>query len=226
MVIGLVGKKGSGKSTAAKIAKDEYGFKILSFAGPLKQMLATAFDLPMYYFTDPVLKESIDLPVKPNEDFVDKVLDYAYHYLIPVSSQHKVSMMLELENFPKRVTPRSLMQFVGTDLFRNCVSQDYWLHVMTMEMDTLSSHQSRFIFDDIRFPEEAQFIKDRGGQLMRLLRPSPSDLPKDTHASENSLDGIDTDFFIRNDDLLFFKEAVRFSLTEAYQESKGSYPSL
>jgi hypothetical protein len=226
MIIGLVGKKGSGKSTAAKIAKEEYGFKILSFAKPLKEMLSVAFNQPMHYFTDPVLKEVVELPIEPSVEFIKKLTDYAYHNLIPVSSQLEVNMILELENFPKRVTPRALMQFVGTNLFRNCVSDNYWIHVMDMEMDANSHYSNRFIFDDVRFPQEVQFVKDKGGLIMKLIRPMPLDTPVDNHASETAIDAIEADFMIRNDDLLFFKEAVRFSLTEAYHESKGTYPSL
>lgn len=218
MIIGLIGKKGSGKSTAAKIAKEEFGYKILSFAKPLKEMLSECFGLPMHYFVDPVLKESIDLPVEPGIDFIRKLTDYAYHNLIPVSGQLEVKMILALESFPQRVTPRTLMQFVGTDLFRNCVSQDYWIHVMEMTMDVERHYNNRFIFDDTRFPQEVDFIRNKGGLLMKLVRPMPAYLPKDNHSSEDSIDSIEADFMIRNDDLLFFKEAVRYSITEVYQE--------
>lgn len=226
MIIGLIGKKGSGKSTAAKIAKEEYGFQVLSFAKPLKEMLSVALNQPMHYFTDPVLKESIDLPIEPNEEFISKLIDYAYYHLIPVSGRQKLAMLLELPKFPERVTPRALMQFVGTDLFRNCVHDKYWIHVMEMEMAQLSSRTTRFIFDDARFPQEVDFIKQQGGLLMRLMRPRPSDTPVDNHASETAIDAIEADFYIRNDDLNFFKEAVRFSLTEAYQEAREQYPNL
>jgi hypothetical protein len=218
MIIGLIGKKGSGKSTAARIAKEEYGYKILSFAKPLKEMLCDCFGFPMHYFTDPVLKEAIDLPVEPSIDFIKKLTDYAYHNLIPVSSQLEVNMILALESFPKRVTPRTLMQFVGTDLFRNCVSENYWIHVMEMQMDVERHFGNRFIFDDTRFPQEIEFIRNKGGLLMKLVRPMPAYLPVDNHSSETFIDEIETDFMIRNDDLTFFKEAVRYSITEAYQE--------
>lgn len=38
-IVGLCGRKGSGKDTAAKILIDEYGYKLVKFAGPLKSMI-------------------------------------------------------------------------------------------------------------------------------------------------------------------------------------------
>ena len=42
MLIGLIGKKGTGKTTIAKYLEDNHGFKRYSFADPLKEMLVNA----------------------------------------------------------------------------------------------------------------------------------------------------------------------------------------
>jgi dephospho-CoA kinase len=41
MIIGIAGKAGSGKGTVAKVLVEQYGFKELAFASPLKIMLAS-----------------------------------------------------------------------------------------------------------------------------------------------------------------------------------------
>jgi dephospho-CoA kinase len=49
-LIAFAGKAGAGKSTAANFLQEEYGFKILSFATPLKQIqssVQTLFNFPL-----------------------------------------------------------------------------------------------------------------------------------------------------------------------------------
>jgi len=43
LVIGLLGKAGSGKSTSAKHIRDKYGATVVSFAGPLKNLAKHVF---------------------------------------------------------------------------------------------------------------------------------------------------------------------------------------
>lgn len=45
IIFALLGKKESGKSTAAKFLKEKYGAEICSFARPLKEMVKDIFDL-------------------------------------------------------------------------------------------------------------------------------------------------------------------------------------
>lgn len=59
-VIGLTGKKGHGKDTAANLIKNklESTTELLAFAEPLKQAVCILFCLPREYVDDPVLKET------------------------------------------------------------------------------------------------------------------------------------------------------------------------
>lgn len=56
MIIGLTGGKGCGKSSVARILERKYGYEILSFATPIKEMLK-AMGLRDAELNDPVLKE-------------------------------------------------------------------------------------------------------------------------------------------------------------------------
>ena len=60
MIIGLTGKKGCGKSSVARILRDNHGFKIMSFAQPIKDMLE-AMGVKREALQDPCLKE-LELP--------------------------------------------------------------------------------------------------------------------------------------------------------------------
>jgi hypothetical protein len=55
-VLGLTGRRGSGKSSVAKVLADTYDFEILSFATPIKDMLS-AMGIPDKYLHDPEFKE-------------------------------------------------------------------------------------------------------------------------------------------------------------------------
>ena len=61
MLIGLHGKARSGKSTVAMHFGDVHGFSELSFAGPLKAMVMSLFDLELEQVYDEEQKEKIDL---------------------------------------------------------------------------------------------------------------------------------------------------------------------
>jgi energy-coupling factor transporter ATP-binding protein EcfA2 len=58
MIIGLCGKKGSGKSTVGKILNENYGYEQISFATPIKDMLK-AMGLRDTEINDPVFKEIV-----------------------------------------------------------------------------------------------------------------------------------------------------------------------
>lgn len=60
MLIGLKGKKLSGKDTTGKILAKEFGFTTIAFAEPLKQAAMIIFDLSEDQVHDQALKEQVD----------------------------------------------------------------------------------------------------------------------------------------------------------------------
>jgi hypothetical protein len=57
-LIGLTGPAKSGKSTIARYLVDQYGFHEVSFAAPLKRMIAVGFDLHMHELENQATKEA------------------------------------------------------------------------------------------------------------------------------------------------------------------------
>uniref|UniRef100_A0A6H1ZA50 Putative ATPase domain containing protein n=1 Tax=viral metagenome TaxID=1070528 RepID=A0A6H1ZA50_9ZZZZ len=113
MVIGLVGKAGSGKTTIAKYLLDEYGFARFAFADPLKHMLIQAG------------------LITNHEAYV-----------------HKTE------------TSRMLMQKIGTDLIRKQIDSRYWLKRAYPIIHYLVGLHRNVVIDDIRFPNEAEMIRN------------------------------------------------------------------
>lgn len=80
---------------------------------------------------------------------------------------------------------RHLAQTLGTEWGRS-LSEDFWLRVMRLRLQQPELQSENVVISDVRFPNEAQFILDRGGCVVRVLR-RPEDMPATAvrpHASE------------------------------------------
>ena len=65
-----------------------------------------------------------------------------------------------------------------------------------------------FIIDDVRYPYEAEFIRERGGEVIRIKRPE-TDSIHDTHSSETSVDEIVPDHMIVASDVATLTEQLQ-----------------
>lgn len=82
-------------------------------------------------------------------------------------------------------TGRKILQRLGTDVFRNGIHTDIWLMAMARRLDAVRNVQ--FIaLTDVRFDNEAEFVRSRGGIVVRMVNPH---LPPatDAHASEQGV---------------------------------------
>jgi len=62
MIIGLTGKKQSGKTTAATYLRNNYGFEEVTFAAPLKKMAAIMLDVDASYFEGTEAQKTTKIP--------------------------------------------------------------------------------------------------------------------------------------------------------------------
>lgn len=168
-IIGITGRKYNGKDTLGKLFVDEYGFKQLAYADPLKDVCKIIFG-----FTD---------------------------------EQLYGSKKEELDNFWK-ITPRTALQFVGTNLFREqsikllpYIDKNIWVEVMKKKiLDEWEKNPStKFVITDIRFQNEAQLVKDFNGIVIRVTR-NIMNTNIDNHASEAMIDNLDVDYDVTNNE--------------------------
>lgn len=75
-------------------------------------------------------------------------------------------------------SPRWAMQTLGTEWGRNCMGEDFWVKAAMARYQ-----RGRVVFDDCRFQNEAEAIKDAGGIIVTIQRPGTG--PVSDHESEN-----------------------------------------
>ena len=147
-LIGITGKKCSGKDTVADFLVRKYGFTKLSFALPLKTAAQELFLLTPQQLHDRKEKEAID---------------------------------------PRwGVSPRQIMQMIGTDWVRHQFRDDFWVRRIQYEIERLPSHVQKIVVSDVRFENEKQWILDMGGQVIGLSRKHIN--LSDQHESETAID--------------------------------------
>lgn len=90
---------------------------------------------------------------------------------------------------------RMFLQHLGVAV-RDHVDPDAWVNAALRK----ALPGGRYAITDVRFPNEAQAIKARGGYVVRVERPGAG--PANAHVSETALDDWDFDAILRNNGTL------------------------
>jgi cytidylate kinase len=171
-LIGIAGRKGSGKTTIGKELLS-CGYIRVSFADFLKETCSKLFNINIEKFYDALEKEKI----------------FDVHCLWNIDKCMELSDLANLDlNFvvnKKLKNIREMLQFVGTDVLRK---HDSNIHIRKTK-ERIANLEKCF-FDDIRFSNEREMIEEMGGICIYLFRPSNWDYSN--HESETSL--LRTDF--------------------------------
>jgi hypothetical protein len=104
-----------------------------------------------------------------------------------VAARYRVTFNKHLIIPELGVTPRQLLQTLGTEWGRSCVHPDVWTKAWTARTDRLLAEGHNVVCDDVRFPNEAAlFAKYPHAELWRVHRIDAA--PKSSHASDGGLD--------------------------------------
>lgn len=83
-------------------------------------------------------------------------------------------------------SPRELLQTLGTDWGREMVAPDVWLRIAYWRWERAAAEGAAVIaVPDVRFANEAQAIREQGGEVWLVHRPDVA--PVEAHASEAGL---------------------------------------
>lgn len=172
MIIGIAGKKRSGKDTISDYLIQEYDFIKYGFADPIKDIGKIIFG-----FTEEQLygnkKDIIDLQwgIKPRDFFQKFGTDYG-QFIFP-------------EHFPE-IFKGENKRGLWVQVFKN------W-YLNKLEIDPCI----KVIINDVRFQHEFDLIKSLGGYIIKVERDKIVNI-NDIHISENELDNIKFNCIIQN----------------------------
>ena len=191
MIIGICGLIGSGKDTIADYLQNIHQFKRESFAHTLKDAVAAVFGWD---------RELLEGRTKQSREWRETVDPWWAERLgIP------------------NLTPRWVLQYWGTEVFRKGFHDDLWIAALE---NKLRSSTDDIVITDCRFPNEINAIRSAGGIVVRVKRgPDPAwmavakianqstdpgasaQILKDLgiHASESAWAGTTFDYEINND---------------------------
>lgn len=98
-------------------------------------------------------------------------------------------------------TARHLMQTLGTEWGRVCVSPTLWSDVAKAKIRNRLAVGDKIVIDDMRFQSEYEAIISLGGRVVRIEREAdfPVEAPVGGHASEGALNGAFFHDIVLND---------------------------
>lgn len=174
-IIGLSGYARCGKDAAAEVLVSKYGFTRVAFADKLRECI---YQLNPVVTVKPYFNWGTEPPNGMTRVFLQEVID-VYGW-----DGYK-----ETEYGPEI---RRLLQRLGTEAGRDLLGDNIWVDA------ALTGHptDAKIVVTDVRFPNEAERIKELGGLLVRVSRPGVKAV--NAHASETSLDDWDFDYTLEN----------------------------
>ena len=94
------------------------------------------------------------------------------------------------------VSPRQMMQTLGTEWGRSCIHPDLWVMVAEGSIKEQLKLGRNVVIDDVRFPNDAEMIRRLGGELWLVDRPGV--VHDGDHASEGALADVLPDEVVCN----------------------------
>ena len=201
-IIGLAGRKESGKTELAKICQ-KYGYEIFSFATPLKKMIANLLGITI---------DEVNALKKANKKYVLKEMDFLF-----LNNETGISIDVFREKCKDKEfnNTRELMQYIGTNIIREY--NPNW-HVDKTKEHILSSNFKNIIIDDVRFPNERNMIESLGGSCWFIVRPKFDNISN--HISETALKWQEFDnVIINNTSLEYLKYKWNLLFEDDYNAS-------
>ena len=191
MIIGLCGLIGSGKNTVAEHLMEQHYYISVSFAETLKDAAACIFGW--------------------DRDMLEGA-----------TPEDRVARELKDEWWSERlgfdVSPRYMLQYLGTEVMRNNLHPDIW--ALSAEKLIKENPWEQYVFTDVRFPNEAAMIRRIGGKVWHVRRGELPEWfgqnPEHIHASETAWNNETFDATIYNDGTIEDLKTTIDNLLEAW----------
>lgn len=170
-IIGLNGRKGSGKSAAGDILWREHGYERVGFAGLLKASASALFGVEPEVWDEHKNIGTSTVALMDNGDIISEW------------------------------TVREFLQRYGTEAHRDIFGNNFWVDAIEQKFQSEHGEywqdgDGKYVITDVRFPNELQAVHVWGGINIRIERPGTDFL--DSHASESDPDPFLVDALIEN----------------------------
>lgn len=214
MIIGIAGLAGSGKDTVCDILRH---YSVIdsryAFADPLKKAVNALFGWgEKHAFGD-----------QKEVDQIISISDLNHNAVEFIGELHMLSITMfgvsanaifeyfksELASYINTeidcyvISPRQAYQIFGTEVCRDRIDAGIW---------TKLSPTHRVCIPDVRFLNEADWVNQNNGKIIRIIRPDVGSVAE--HESESYIDAIDADIEIINDSSLYALEKAVLRVIE------------
>lgn len=191
MIIGIAGKKKSGKDTIAKHLEVTYGFKIYHYADAMKEFCRDYLGLEerLLWGTDDDKATLSQYKKKDLYNIANSIIASRPHVEYDIYGDFTDEAIAEPNKF---MSYREILQYFGTEVFR---AFDPDFHIKNLFRRIKKDNVKDVVVADIRYQNEITPIENEGGFVLRLTR---TQLKKDNHTSETSLDNYPFKYVIDN----------------------------
>jgi energy-coupling factor transporter ATP-binding protein EcfA2 len=214
-VIAFCGSMYCGKSTTARavgealFATRMYNVVQASFATALKFFCMRFYDgseglsgslIDAYYRNKYVVPPSaltwaasgvVTLP--PASKITNLLIDVSSEQATRARNRILAAFTADIAELPLKLNGRRIMQVTGS-VFRDVCGMDFWIKQLANLMNSsLSVGNTVLVVDDVRFPNEALWLKSIGAGIVRVMSPLTGVEPPH-HISEMCVDEVPADF--------------------------------
>jgi hypothetical protein len=212
-IIGIHGYIESGKDTVANIIKKidaERDWKIKKFASKLKQIATILTGIPSEMFE--------------NQDFKKTYLGNEWDLIKKTDHTLIENGKAASEYIESKMSVRDMLQKLGTEAMRNGLHPDVWVNALFADYKDVKQSEDglihekygehditivpnpilwkkyypNWIISDLRFPNEYDAIKKKGGLCIKVVRPVVNKSTSEQHISEYALEYHTFDYTLDN----------------------------
>ena len=157
-VVGLTGYAQTGKDTVGQILVSHRGYTRFSFADNVREAVLRLNPLIPDPWTNPNygMYETASVPLK---------------YVVD-----RVGYEVAKQTIPE---VRRLLQVMGTEVGREMFGQDSWIEMVGRQV---RATENDVVITDVRFQNEADYVRSLGGIVLRVERPGTG--PVNDHVSD------------------------------------------
>lgn len=169
-LVGVIGRAQHGKSTVGAILEEHMGFRPVAFADALRDAMTKL---------DPIvaLRWDSNDNVKEYVRYTDAIKEYGYETAKADFSE-----------------VRRLLQVFGTEVVRDLFGPDAWVDALDKTVFDDEDELEQFVITDVRFPNEAEYVRRNNGILIKVTRPDYHNGVDAKHASEALVDTLPWDY--------------------------------